>query len=171
VEALVNAFKFLRPDGTSVFTGFRWPLPNGGPGAWVDASVDPCKSGIHACRLSDLPLWVGRTLYEIELDGEVVEERSKVVASRGRLLQRIEAWDDDTRDAYTRMCADRAHELAQSVSPPLEEWDAVVEPSIPEGPALLGFVAARIAEEISGTDAYYAERKRQTDWLVEKLGL
>jgi hypothetical protein len=146
-------------------------LPNGGPGTWGDARVDPCKSGIHACRLSDLPLWVGRTLYEIELGGEVVEERMKVVASRGRLLRRIEAWDGDTRDAYTRMCADRAHELAQSVSPPLEEWEAVVEPSIPEGPALLGFVAARIAEEISGTDAYYAERRRQTGWLVEKLGL
>jgi hypothetical protein len=171
LDERVNAYKFLRSDGASVFTGFRWPLPNGGPGAWVDARVDPCKSGIHACRLSDLPLWVSRTLYEIELDGEIVEERMKVVASRGRLLRRIEAWDDDLRDAYTRMCADRAHELAHSVSPPLDEWDAVVEPSIPEGPALLGFVAARIAEEISGTDAYHAERKRQTDWLVEKLRL
>ena len=167
----MNAYKFLRSDGTGVFTGFVWPLPNGGPGAWVDARVDPCKSGIHACRLSDLPLWVGRTLYEIELSGEMVEDRMKLVASRGRLLRRIEAWDDDARDGYTRMCADRAHELARSVSPPLEDWEAVVEPSIPEGPALLGFVAARIAEEISGTDAYYAERKRQTDWLVKTLGL
>jgi hypothetical protein len=47
----------------------------------------------------------------------------------------------------------------------------VVEPSIPEGPALLGFVAARIAEEISGDKAYQAERARQTDWLVQRLGL
>jgi hypothetical protein len=171
VEAVVKAYKFLRPDGTSVFSGFRWPLPNGGPGAWVDAPVEPCKSGIHACRLSDLPLWVGRVLYEIELDGEIVGQRMKLVASRGRLLRRVDAWDDETRDAYTRMCADRAHELAQSVSPPLEEWEAVVEPSIPEGPALLGFVAARIAEEISGVDAYHAERRRQTGWLVERLGL
>jgi hypothetical protein len=30
----------------------------------------------------------------------------------------------------------------------------VIEPSMPEGPALLGFVAARIAEEISGPGAY-----------------
>jgi hypothetical protein len=167
----MNAYKFLQPDGTSVFTGFRWPLPNDGPGGWVDARVDPCRSGVHACRVSDLPLWVGRTLYEIELDGEVVEERMKVVASRGRLVRQIKEWNDEVRDAYTRMCADRAHELAQSGSPPLGTFEEVVEPSIPEGPALLGFVAARIAEEISGIDAYYAERKRQTDWLVEKLGL
>ena len=165
------AYKFLRPEGTSVFTGFRWELPRSGPGPWVDARVDPCRSGIHACRVSDLPLWIGRTLYEIELEGEVVERRAKLVASRGRLLRRIRAWDDERRDAYTRMCADRAHELARSVSPPLETWEAVVEPSILEGPALLGFVAARIAEEISGAEAYQEERDRQSEWLAGRLGL
>jgi hypothetical protein len=167
----VIAYKFLRPDGSSVFTGFRWELPDDGPAEWVEVPVEPCRSGIHACRVSDLPLWVGRTLYEIELEGEVVEHRSKLVASRGRLLRRIEAWDDELRDAYTRMCANRAHDLAHGVSPPLEAWDAVVEPSVREGPALLGFVAARIAEEISGPDAYHAERARQSKWLVERLGL
>ncbi len=165
-------YKFLRSDGTSLFTGFRWPLPDGDePGAWVDAQVEPCRSGIHACRVSDLPFWVGRTLYEIELDGEVVEQRTKVVASRARLLRRVAAWDEELRETYTRMCADRAHELALGASPPLEDWDAVVEPSVREGPALLGFVAARIAEEISGPEAYYAERADQTKWLVERLGL
>lgn len=58
----------------------------------------------------------------------------KVVASRGRLRSRIAAWDDELRDEYTRMCADRAHELAASGSPPLDEWDAVIEPSVPERP-------------------------------------
>jgi hypothetical protein len=167
----VIAYKFLHPDGTSVFTGFRWPQPDGGPGDWVDAEPDPCRSGVHACRLADLPLWAGRTLYEIELDGEITEERMKVVAPRGRLLRRIDAWNDQQREAYTRMCADRAHELAQSVSPPLENWEAVIEPSVPEGPALLGFVAARIAEEISGIEAYHAERARQADWLADRLDL
>ena len=63
------AYKFLRPDGTGVFTGFSWPLPNGGPGAWVEADVEPCRSGIHACRPEHLPLWAGHALYEVELDG------------------------------------------------------------------------------------------------------
>ena len=165
------AYKFLRADGTSVFTGFRWRLPAREPGAWVDARVDPCRSGIHACRASDLPYWVGRRLYEIELQGDVVAKRAKLVASRGRLLRAVEAWDDSMRDAYTRMCADRAHELARGASPPLGDWDSVIEPSVPEGPALLGFVAARIADQISGIEAYHAERARQTDWLVERLGL
>ena len=165
------AYKFLRPDGSSVFTRFAWPLPEGGPGDWVEGGLEPCRSGIHACRPADLPLWAGRVLYEIELDGEIVAQPSKLVASRGRLTRRIEAWDDAARDAYTRMCADRAHELALGASPPLHDWDAVVEPSFPEGPALLGFVAARIAEELAGVEAYHAERARQTEWLTERLGL
>ena len=163
------AYKFLRADGTGVFTGFRWPLPEGGPGAWVDATVEPCRSGVHACRRADLPLWAGRTLYELELDGEIAEGIGKIVAPRGRLLRRIEAWDDAFRERYTRHCADRAHELARGAA--LDDWDAVVEPSVPEGPALLGFVAARIAEVIAGPDGYTAERNRQADWLAERLEL
>jgi hypothetical protein len=36
---------------------------------------------------------------------------------------------------------------------------------------LLGFIAARIAEETGGVDAYRAERRRQSDWLRERLSL
>jgi hypothetical protein len=69
------------------------------------------------------------------------------------------------------MCADRAHEVALGASPPLQSWDAVIELSVPEGPALLGFVAARIGEERWGRPAYQAERTRQAAWLAERLGL
>ena len=31
---------------------------------------------------------------------------------------------DELRDVYTRMCADRGHELALGQSPPLEDWSA-----------------------------------------------
>jgi hypothetical protein len=171
VEARVIAYKFLRADGSSVFTSFDWPLPRDGPGRWVEAPLDPCRSGIHACRPIDLPYWTGRALYELELDGPVVEEHMKVIAPRGRLIRRIAAWDEQ-RDAYTRMCADRAHELVRSAGPEFAHWASVIEPSVPEGPALLGFVAARIAQEISGgPEAYHAERLRQTQWLTGRLGL
>jgi hypothetical protein len=171
VEALVIAYKFLRSDGSSVFASFGWPLPDAGPGAWVEAPIEPCRSGIHACRPGDLPHWAGRVLYEIELDGEIVEESDKVTASRGRLVRRIREWEEQ-RDAYTRMCADRAHELVRAAPPEFAGWDSAVESSVPEGPALLGFVAARIAEEIAGSpDAYRAERTRQTAWIVQRLGL
>ena len=164
------AYKFLRSDASSAFTGFRWAVPNGGPGPWVESEIDPCRSGIHACRPEHLPLWTGQTLYEVELGGEIVEQGTKVIASRGRLIRRLGAWEE-LRDDYTRMCADRAHELAREASPPLERWEAVIEPSVPEGPALLGFIAARIADEIGGPEGYHGERGRQADWLVDRLAL
>jgi hypothetical protein len=167
----VIAYKFLRDDGTSVFTGFSWPLPAFGPGEWVEAVVEPCHSGIHACRPEHLPLWAGQVLYEVELDGPMVHDQTKVIGGRARLIRRIDAWEKEVRDRYTRMCADRAHELARGASPPLERWEAAIEPSVPEGPALLGFMAARIAEELDGPDAYRAERTRQTSWLVQQLRL
>jgi hypothetical protein len=171
MERAVIAYKFLTRDATAPFTGFAWPLPGGGPGAWVEAPIEPCRSGIHACRRDDLPLWLGRVLYEVEIDGEVVAEPTKLVASRARLVRRIDAWDDGLRDAYTRMCADRAHELAVASEPALPDWDAVIEPSVAEGPALLGFVAARIGEERGGRAAYHEERGRQARWLSARLSL
>jgi hypothetical protein len=163
----VIAYKFLRADGTGVFTRFAWPLPAGGPGAWVDAPIEACHSGVHACRLRDLPLWLGRELYEIELEGEIVEERTKVVAARGRLLRRIDAWDDAARDEYSRACAERARRYARD----LPDWAMAIEPATANGPASIGFITARIAEARDGVDASRAERALQAGWLRDRLAL
>ena len=90
-----------------------------------------------------------------------------MIASRGRLLRRIDAWDQ-IRVEFTRMCADRAHEIARA-EPALTALDEDIEPSIPDGAAMLGFMAAAIAEERGGMDAYRAERERQAAWLAERL--
>jgi hypothetical protein len=163
----VIAYKFLRSDGTGVFTRFEWPLPNGGPGAWVEAPIETCRSGVHACRLHDLPLWLGRELYEIELDGAIVEERTKVVAESGRLLRRIDAWDEPSRAAFAGACADRARGYADG----LPDWAMAIEPATANGPASIAFITARIAEAREGLDGYHAERARQVAWLAERLGL
>jgi hypothetical protein len=163
----VIAYKFLRADGTGVFTRFAWPLPDGAAGEWVEAPIVTCRSGVHACRLSDLPLWLGRELYAIELAGEIVEERTKIVASRGRLLRRVDAWDDEARAAYARDCADRAHAYAAG----MPDWEMAIEPATAGGPASIGFITARIAEERDGIAAYHVERARQVAWLAERLVL
>lgn len=162
------AYKVLEADGTGRFSGFRWPLPNGAPGDWVDGEVDPCRSGVHALRPSDLPYWLGPSLFEIELDGPISEIGLKVVATRGRLLRRVDAWDDPMRLAFSTMCIERARELAASDPQRLNAW---VNADIDAGPALLGYVAERIAEEIEGPAAGKAERESQARWLSEHLQL
>lgn len=165
----MKAYKFLAEDGMGVFSRFAWPLPNGGPGAWVESDdVEPCRSGVHACRLIDLPYWVAPMLYEIELEGPVDRQAIKVVAPRGRLIRRIEGWDDATREAYTQMCRDRANELVTAEPQRVGAWAPRPETA---GAAMLGFMAARIAEEIGGIDGYVEERMRQSAWLADRLGL
>jgi hypothetical protein len=153
-----------------VFSGFVWPLPNGKAGAWVEAEVDPCRSGVHACRQVHLPYWLAPELFEIELDGDAVEEGLKVVAPRGRLVRRIEAWNERTRDEYSQMCIARAGEVAASAPERVADWAPRVEDAA-AGPALMGFMAARIAEQLGGVEAYVEERRRQSDWLTDRLAL
>ena len=45
LEARMKAYKFLTADGLGVFSRFAWPLPDGGPGAWIEAEVEPCRVG------------------------------------------------------------------------------------------------------------------------------
>src|SRR5262245_46325788 len=170
VEAGVRAYKFLTAEGLGVFSGFAWPLPSGEPGAWVEAEVETCRSGVHACRTGDLPYWTAPALYELQLDGPVDEQAVKVVALRGRLLRHVEAWNADTREAYGQMCFARAHELVAKSNGRLDSWAPMSGISFSES-ARLGFIAATIAEQLAGFDAHLEERRRQSEWLVENLAL
>jgi hypothetical protein len=113
----MRTFKFLDPNGATVFTGSSWPRPTGdGPGSWVEApSVRPCHSGIHACEVGDLAYWIGAELWEIELDGEIERSHHKVVAPRGRLVRRIDAWADEVAAQLPRWCAWRTRDHAVEV--------------------------------------------------------
>jgi hypothetical protein len=45
---------FLDDGAVAPFTGFRWPVDE-----WIQADrVKPCRGGIHACRVRDLPIWM-----------------------------------------------------------------------------------------------------------------
>src|SRR5262245_3298756 len=165
----MRAYKFLTADGLGVFSRFAWPLPNAGPGAWVESEVEPCRAGIHACRAGDLPYWLAANLYEIELDGSVAELAIKIAAPRGRLMRRISAWNESTREAYGHMCLARVSELVATAPQRLDGW--APPPELAPESARVGFIAARIAEELGGVDAYLDERRRQSEWLVEHLTL
>ena len=74
----MRAYKFLDAQGRSPYTGALWPSP----GAWMEASsVRQCRDGVHACSAADLSWWLAAQLWEIELDGDIIEARHKVVAA------------------------------------------------------------------------------------------
>lgn len=163
----MNAYKFLDDGAVGPFTGFRWPVDE-----WVDAGgVDPCLTGIHACRVRELPIWLGRELWEIELAGEVIEQERKVVAGRGRLIRRIDPWNEQVAHDFGRFCAQRTRERVGFL-PVLSGYVADVDNFVAQHRiAIAGFAAARAAERRDGRDAYDQERLVQAGWLADRLGL
>jgi hypothetical protein len=71
-----------------------------------------CRSGIHACRIRDLPWWLADELWEIELDGRVQVDEHKIFAPAGRLRSRIEEWTPACAQEYADACAWRARDRA-----------------------------------------------------------
>ena len=105
--AVMRAYKFLDADGCAPFTAFLWT-----PGEWVEASgAEPCRVGVHGCPSADLSHWLAASLWEIELDGPIVQTRHKVVGSRGRLVREIAGYAAAVRELAAIgawRCRDRA---------------------------------------------------------------
>jgi hypothetical protein len=166
------AYKFTKPGAVSPFTGFEWPV-----GEWVEVEGDVglCANGVHACRIAALPRWLDDELWQIEVD-EVAEEREGVViARRGRLVRRIDAWDDVASRELARSCARQARELAERVPDPRVQARATMIAAIAEGhdpsaTALSMYTTAHMFDDVE-PGSYYEERRRQADWLRDRLGL
>lgn len=181
-ESTVLAYKVLM-DGRSAFTGWRWPLPDAdSPGEWVRASEAPlelCVNGVHACSVAQLPQWLGDQIWRIELGGEVVDAGPALVASRGRLLGPLVAWDRTARDAFSRACAHRAAGFAERVVAGGEVLELIHELATAGDAGEASYWAAVLAGgAVSGRrhgadyDAEFArERATQAAWLESELGL
>ena len=166
------AYKFTRSGARSPFTGFVWPV-----GEWVEADgeVGLCANGIHACRVEALPRWVDAELWRIELEDVEAEHEGVLVARRGRLLDRIEAWNAATSRELARSCAARIRELAAQRPDPLLQRRAEHIPQIADGPdpsatALAMYTTAHALDEVL-PGSYREERRRQAEWLRDRLGL
>jgi hypothetical protein len=163
------AYKFTGPGARAPFTGFAWPV-----GHWVEAEGDValCANGVHACRPEALPRWLDDQLWRIELEGVEEELDGLLVARRGRLLERIEDWNVETSRELARSCARRARDLADEVGHPLIRTmadDIAVFAEVPDTPLAMYTTAHAFDEARPG--AYYEERRRQGDWLRERLAL
>ncbi|HEX2086400.1 MAG TPA: hypothetical protein VHF89_12005 [Solirubrobacteraceae bacterium] len=177
------AYKFLRAGAVGPFSGVAWPQPRGGaPGEWVEAAggTSVCRRGVHACRLEDLPRWIGRELWAVELRGGVLETPYKVVAPAGRLARRIDAWDDRAAAAFAEACIERVRALAASgpaaIAGYVQDAEAnCLGPRADEDPPLAAAVAAVIAAhaagDAGGAEAVARERATQVAWFRERLRL
>ncbi len=105
------AYKFLSAGAVAPFTGYRWPVPGlAGAGAWVEAPDGRLDHGVHACRVADLTFWLDVELWRAELADPVAEGQRQVIAKRGRLLDRVSGWNEETARSFAEACIWHARE-------------------------------------------------------------
>jgi hypothetical protein len=166
----MEALKTLRPGRVAPFTRVAWPEP----GTWLDADgpVSLCRSGVHALLPEVLPMWIAEELWRVEVADAENLAPGIVAGSRGRLLARVEAWNDETAREFARACANRVRE---GLSGRAAERAAMAVASAEEavaGPSTttVTYMAAHAAEA-AAPGGYAAEREWQARWLAERLGL
>ena len=113
--AAMIAYKFLSPGAVGLFSRFTWPTPTAGaPGEWVrvDGEIQQCLNGIHACPEARLVEWLDDELWQIELEDPVLEADGELIAPAGRLIRRLEGWNDDCARACVGHWVDNTVALA-----------------------------------------------------------
>ena len=115
-------YKVLAVDGVSPQYGGsgKWFVPKGGRvGKWMPAikDISSCSRGYHFVTLEQLPRWIGPTLYEVEVRGQIIHESDKSVAEQARLVRRIETWNNKTLRLYAADCAERVVSLYEKDYP------------------------------------------------------
>jgi hypothetical protein len=150
----------------SPFSGQRWPQPEGGqPGRWFPYP--------HACPADHLPAWIAPELWRIELEDVHGEEHGRIFARGGRLVARIEEWDDVAADAFATDCSEhvRARVSRWDGDPTVRAALLADAPMVANAASanVAGYVAALAAERVGGPEAAAAERRRQASWLIARL--
>ena len=102
------ALKFLAEGAVGPYSEFQWPKPRGSkPGKWAKATgeLNPCVNGIHATDWAHATRWLQAECYVIELRGESVEADDKLCYRAGRLVRRVESWDERSARLFATDCA------------------------------------------------------------------
>jgi hypothetical protein len=153
----MKAYKFTQANGET-YNGFAWPLPTAdGPGEWVEVGLkarkaltadDLCTGRVlHATDSAHLLDWLDAEMYEVEID----ESRGVIVADkigfrRGRLVRRIEAWNERTARIFACDCAEDALQYTDKGSRPTLECAIYVARCYADGEASdKELAAARVA--------------------------
>ena len=163
------AYKFTGAGGVT-HDGFRWPLPTAdGPGEWVEVGKrarralimhDLCTTRVlHATDAAHLISWADAELYEVEIDisrGLIVGP-DKIGFRRGRLVRRIEAWNERSARLFACDCAEDALQYAAPDARETLECAIYVARCYADGEATLKeLAAARAAARDAARDAAWA---------------
>ena len=173
-------YKVLAADGVSPQHGGsgKWFIPKGKRvGKWMPAikGIRPCARGYHFVNIEQLPQWLGPTLYEIEVRGQVIHQADKSVAEQARLVRKVETWNDKNLRFYAADCAKRVLGLYEKQYPKDDRPRKAIQAArdfanglITEDAADAAANAAYAAYAASANAAYAANANEKT-WQIERL--
>jgi hypothetical protein len=170
----VIAYKFLCAGSVGRFSAAAWPAP----GQWIEAvgALDPCVNGVHATSLDALAYWFDDELWAVELDGEMLDLGTALVARRGRLVAHIEAWPDVSLE-FARDCAGQTQALAgrtpRNARVEALAAEAAEHADLAAAPrhAVIAAYAAAVAADVLDAGGFDSERLRQSRRIAHLLGL
>ena len=153
-------YKVLASDGTPCHGGSgKWFMPKGKrPGKWMPAikDIQPCARGYHFVNLEQLPTWLGPTLYEVEVRGQVTHLADKSVAEQARLIRKVEIWNDKTLRLFAADCAEHVLGIYERVCPKDDRPRKAIQAARDFANGLIDRNAAHAAANAASYAASYA---------------
>ena len=147
------------------------PIPP--DGEWLEFDGEPimCKQGLHAsrCPLDALQYAPGGTLCLVELGGTIVEGNDKVVATRRKIIKRVDL--TDTLRYFARMQALSVVHLwnaPQVVLDFLMTGDESLRDAARDAAMAAAMAAARAAARDAARDAAWAAARKDFRQLVNE---
>lgn len=158
-------------------------------GGWqprIEGELKPCVRGFHVCRETDLDLWRGTELAEVEIDPvKMIASEDKIVVRSWRLVRWL---------AWSRMdmvdCAEKDAAVAAESAAAVADSDFAIIRATACAAACAANAAARASSVACAADAAVAaaqvssaalrttdrtirtaasERKRQKKWILSRI--
>ena len=108
-------YKTTKQNRNGTHTNFQYPEIN----IWtapVEGELVACENGYHFCTIEQLPQWLDEEIYEIEVDGEILECDNKSVARSIRLVKKLN-WNEKKARLFAADCAERVLHIFEEKYP------------------------------------------------------
>ena len=176
---MAKLYKVLDKDGYSCHGGeAKWSLPTQNedgtwtPGDWMDdihGELEICDNGYHVIKFDQLIYWLNARIFEVAVDGEIIECDDKSICRKCRLVRELTAWNERSVRLFTCDCAEHVLSIFEREHPNDNRPRKVIETArlYADGNVTEEELAAARSAARSAAEA--AAEERQTNKLQEYL--
>ena len=126
----MNYYKIMKGDGKTLHGREGWT-----PGQWMPAlegELVPCKNGYHVVTDVQAGRWLeqGVEVWEVEVEGEVIDAGDKSVCRKARLTRKVGTFTEPRWKAYKEATAPAWKAYKEAIAPALKAYDEAIAPAL-----------------------------------------